>query len=100
VKGDRQKAVLLGQDALRFGYLAHVVEEHDFCDENLFYRFSDDAQRTFTQKTLAVVTQVCGSVVPASVVVSKPNHVCSAVCQVGCDSGLASTPPLHWTEGV
>lgn len=55
VQGDRELAVRLGRELLHYGYIAHVVLEHDFKDENLFYVFSLDVSRTLEAKTLAIV---------------------------------------------
>lgn len=42
VKLSRQDAVTLGQKMLEKGILHHVLDEHQFKDEGLFYRFKDD----------------------------------------------------------
>jgi hypothetical protein len=42
VKVSRQDAVILGQKMLEKGIIHHVLDEHKFKDEGLFYRFKDD----------------------------------------------------------
>lgn len=42
VKVSRQDAVTLGQKMLEKGIIHHVLDEHQFKDEGLFYRFKDD----------------------------------------------------------
>ena len=36
------EAVKLGKDLLAQGYLSHVLKEHDFQNDYLFYRFAED----------------------------------------------------------
>lgn len=57
VMGDRELAVGLGRELLHFGYIAHVVQEHDFKDEALFYVFSLDVSRTLEAKTISIVAK-------------------------------------------
>ena len=42
VKVSRVDAIKLGQKMLEKGILNHVINEHQFKDDNLFYRFQDD----------------------------------------------------------
>jgi hypothetical protein len=46
VKISRQDAVILGQKMLEKGIIHHVVDEHPFKDEGLFYRFKDDDSKS------------------------------------------------------
>ena len=45
-KISRLDAVKLGQKMIDKGIFCHVADEHPFKDENLFYRFSDDAGKS------------------------------------------------------
>ncbi len=42
IASDYEQAVLIGNMLLRRGVFHHVVKEHDFKNEYLFYRFADD----------------------------------------------------------
>lgn len=46
VKVSRQDAVTLGQKMLEKGIIHHVLDEHQFKDEGLFYRFKDDDNKS------------------------------------------------------
>ena len=50
-KATREEAILIGQLMLQQGIIHHVVDEHDFEDEPLFYRFYQDEDAT-PQQTL------------------------------------------------
>ena len=44
---DETEAVNIGKKLVRFGMIHHVVEEHDFENKYLFYRFSIDEPKRF-----------------------------------------------------
>ncbi|NES73727.1 MAG: hypothetical protein F6K24_55335, partial [Okeania sp. SIO2D1] len=41
-RATREEAILMGQLMLQQGIIHHVLDEHNFKDEPLFYRFYDD----------------------------------------------------------
>ncbi len=50
-KVSRPKAVKIGQTMLEKGFFHHVLDEHQFKDENLFYRFNADEGRSIWNST-------------------------------------------------
>ena len=49
-QGSRAEAVRIGRELLHYDFIRHVVEEHDFQDEALFYVFALDVSRSLLQK--------------------------------------------------
>lgn len=47
----------MGRELLLYGFISHVVNEHDFKDEALFYVFSVDVSRSLVSKTEAIVSR-------------------------------------------
>ncbi len=51
-KISREDAVNLGQKMIEKGILHHVLDEHQFKDEDLFYRFNEDEGKSIWNSTL------------------------------------------------
>ncbi len=47
-RATREEAILIGQLMLKHGIIHHVLNEHDFKDDPLFYRFSTEAESNFS----------------------------------------------------
>jgi Protein tyrosine and serine/threonine kinase/Domain found in Dishevelled, Egl-10, and Pleckstrin (DEP)/Leucine rich repeat len=47
---DKFEAIAIGQMMMRVGYLEHVVQEHDFKDEFLFYRYIAEEERELRKR--------------------------------------------------